>query len=400
MADMADMVLSGKNIIIGVTGGIAAYKACEIIRELKKEGAEVWPVMTEKATRFITPLTLETLAKNPVSYDLFSLTPSSGIGHIELARKADLLLIAPATANIIGKISCGIADDFLTTVTMAASAPVVIAPAMNEMMYENPAVSENIGKLKKRGFRFVGPCLGELACGWEGKGRMADVLDIVEAVKESLTAKDLAGEKVLVTAGATREAIDPVRFISNPSSGRMGYALARAAKRRGAEVVLISGPSFLPDPPGITVARVVSAEEMMDAAIKHFPQSTVVIMAAAVSDFRPTKTHSKKVKKVEATLTIELEQTPDILREMGRKKKGQFLVGFALETENLVPNATEKLREKNLDMVVANGPMALDSDFNEITIIDRTEKAESLLTATKEEISEIILDKIAALKKG
>lgn len=394
------MILKNKKIILGVTGGVAAYKACELARLLKKDGADVWCVLTEAATKFITPLSLEVLSGNPASCDLFSASSSSGINHIKFAQTSDLIAIAPATANVIGKIAGGIADDLLTTVVMASRSPVVIAPAMNEVMYESPAVAENIERLKKRGFRFVGPESGELACGFEGKGRLAKLEDIMEAMREALSKKDLTGEKVLVTAGATRESLDPVRFLSNASSGRMGYAIARAARRRGAEVVLISGPSFLPEPPGVSVVRVLSAEEMMDAAIRYFPQSTVVVMAAAVSDFRPRTSHPKKMKKGEASLTVELDRTPDILLEMGKKKKGHFLVGFALETEDQLENAKAKLREKNLDMVVANSPVAFNSETNEVTVIDRKGRVESLPPMDKNEIAEKILDKVATLKAG
>ncbi|MBI5560466.1 MAG: bifunctional phosphopantothenoylcysteine decarboxylase/phosphopantothenate--cysteine ligase CoaBC [Deltaproteobacteria bacterium] len=391
------MVLKDKKIVLGVTGGIAAYKACELARMLKKEGAFVRCVMTDAARKFITPLSLETLSCNPVSYDLFPAAGGGGINHIDLAQ-SDLIVIAPATANIIGKLAGGIADDLLTTVVMASKAPVLLAPAMNEWMYENPAVAENIERLKKRGFRFVGPESGELACGREGTGRLAELEDIVEAMREALSKRDMAAEKVLVTAGATREALDPVRFLSNASSGRMGYSMARAARRRGAEVVLVSGHSVLPEPPGVSVVRVVSAEEMMEAAIRYFPQSTVVIMAAAVSDFRPVKAHAKKMKKAEAVLTAALERTPDILKEMGKKRKGQFLVGFALETEDLVKNASAKLKEKNLDMVVANSPAGFDSETNEVTIIDRGGKVDVLLPMGKGEIAERILDRVVSMK--
>ncbi|MBI5598393.1 MAG: bifunctional phosphopantothenoylcysteine decarboxylase/phosphopantothenate--cysteine ligase CoaBC [Deltaproteobacteria bacterium] len=392
------MVIKDKKIILGVTGGVAAYRACEIIRRLGEEGAAVWPVMTEAATRFVTPLSLSTLAAGSAYHDLFAENPA-GISHIELAEKADVILIAPATANVIGKIASGIADDLLTTVVMASEAPKLVAPAMNHRMYENPVVQENIGRLKSRGFKFVGPEYGALACGWEGMGRLSRVEDIIEAVKDVLSGKDLEGEKVLVTAGSTREAIDPVRFLSNASSGRMGYSLARAAKRRGAEVVLVSGPTYLAEPAGVTVVKAVSAEDMMDAAIRYYPQSTVVIMAAAVSDFRPVDSHPRKVKKENSPLTLDLERTPDILKEMGKKKKkGQVLVGFALETENLVENATAKLREKNLDMVVANGPAGLDSDVTQAILIGRAAGgAEKLPLLSKEEVSERILDRVKSL---
>ncbi len=392
-------MLEGKNIILGVTGGIAAYKALELTRLLKKEGACVWPVMTDAATKFIGPLSLATLAGNPVYTDIFTLDRAS-IDHIELADRADLLAVVPATANLIGKVASGIADNLLTTVIMASPAPVLIAPAMNHRMYANPVVRANIEKLEELGYLFVGPERGELACGWEGEGRLAKIEDVMDAVKAALSPKDLEGEKVLVTAGATREPIDPVRFISNASSGKMGYALARAARRRGAEVVLVSGPVHLADPPGVTVKRVESSAEMRDEVLIHYPQSTVVMMAAAVSDFRPVLRRTGKIKKGTEPLALELERTPDILMEMGRNKDERFLVGFALETEDLVGNATEKLREKNLDIIVANGPEAIDSDTSRVTLIDRGGGVENLSPMDKEEIAERLLDKVVSMKKA
>ena len=392
-------MLEGKNIILGVTGGIAAYKALELTRLLKKEGACVWPVMTDAATKFIGPLSLGTLAGNPVYTDIFTQDRAS-IDHIELADRADLLAVVPATANLIGKVASGIADNLLTTVIMASPAPVLIAPAMNHRMYANPVVRANIEKLEELGYLFVGPERGELACGWEGEGRLAKIEDVMDAVKAALSPKDLEGEKVLVTAGATREPIDPVRFISNASSGKMGYALARAARRRGAEVVLVSGPVHLADPPGVTVKRVESSAEMRDEVLIHYPQSTVVMMAAAVSDFRPVLRRTGKIKKDTEPIALELERTPDILMEMGRNKDERFLVGFALETEDLVGNATEKLREKNLDIIVANGPEAIDSDTSRVTLIDRGGGVENLSPMDKEEIAERLLDKVVSMKKA
>ena len=390
------MILKDKKIVLGVTGAVSAYKALYLARLLVKEEAAVWPVMTRAAGEFITPLSLSTLARNEVYTDLFELTEGRRIGHIELAQRSDLIIVAPATANIIGKAAGGIADDLLSTLIAAASVPVLFAPSMNDRMWANPAVKGNVEKLKKTGYLFVGPCEGELACGAEGEGRLADVEDIVDAAEEALSRKDLKGEKVLVTAGPTREAIDPVRFISNASSGRMGYALAKAAKKRGAEVVLVSGPSYLPKPQGITFVKVISAEEMLETCVKYYPQSTVVIMAAAVADYRPLKSSPTKVKKEAKTLTVEMERTEDVLKYMGRKKKDQFLVGFALETENLEDNARKKLKEKNLD--AANSPWGLDSEFNEVTVIDREDGVEKLPALRKEEIAERILDYVVRLK--
>ena len=394
------MILNGKKIILGITGGIAAYKAIELARLFIKSGASVWPVMTKASANFITPLTLQTVAGNPVARDMFDLTQESRISHIELAEKADIVVVAPATANIIGKAASGIADDILTTVIMATRAPVLFAPAMNSNMYENKIVQTNIERLKKIGCSFIGPEEGELACGYEGRGRLAPVEDIVDAAEECLAPKDLKGEKVLVTAGPTREAIDPVRFISNPSSGRMGYAIARAAKRRGAEVVLVSGPSHLNPPRGVTFIKTTTAEEIAEATMRHYPQSTVVIMAAAVSDYRPRISHRKKVKKEEARINIELERTQDILKELGSRKRGQFLVGFALETENMLANAKKKLKEKRLDMIVANDPGGFDGEITQVTIIEGEDIVEHLPPFPKNEVAERILDKVAMAIKG
>ena len=394
------MILNGKKIILGITGGIAAYKAIELARLFIKSGASVWPVMTKASANFITPLTLQTVAGNPVARDMFDLTQESRISHIELAEKADIVVVAPATANIIGKAASGIADDLLTTIIMATRAPLLFAPAMNSNMYENKIVQANIERLKKNGCSFIGPEEGELACGYEGRGRLAPVEDIVDAAEECLAPKDLKGEKVLVTAGPTREAIDPVRFISNPSSGRMGYAIARAAKRRGAEVVLVSGPSHLNPPRGVTFIKTTTAEEIAEATMRHYPQSTVVIMAAAVSDYRPRISHRKKVKKEEARINIELERTQDILKELGSRKRGQFLVGFALETENMLANAKKKLKEKRLDMIVANDPGGFDGEITQVTIIEGEDIVEHLPPFPKNEVAERILDKVAMAIKG
>lgn len=388
------MILKNKKITLGVTGAISAYKALELTRSLVKEGAEVRPVMTKSAKEFITPLSLSTLAKNPVSTELFDLTGETRISHIDLAQTSDLIIVAPATANMIGKAASGLADDLLSTILMAAKAPVLLAPSMNSQMWANPVVQGNIKKLEKLGYLFVGPSEGELACGYAGKGRLASVEEILEAAREALTPKDLKGEKVLVTAGPTREAIDPVRYVSNASSGKMGYAIARAARRRGAEVVLVSGPSYLPQPIGVTFVPVRTAEEMLDACVRHFPQSTIVIMAAAVADYRPTKSYPSKVKKDAKFLSIEMERTQDVLKSMGsRKKAGQTLIGFALETDAIEENARKKLDEKKLDFVVANTPAGLDSDTNQVMILGRDGKIEKLPPLPKEEIADRILDR-------
>lgn len=386
------MILKDKNIVLGITGGIAAYKALELARLLVKKGANVYPVMTKSAAEFIAPLSFQTLSGNPVFTELFDASRDASIRHIDIAEKADIIIIAPATANIIGKAANGIADDLLTTIIMASKCPKLFAPAMNVNMYENPIVQKNIARLKRVGYSFVGPEEGELACGYEGKGRLAQIEDIIDAAEECLSPKDMKGQKVLVTAGPTREAIDPVRFISNPSSGKMGYAIARAAKRRGAEVVLVSGHSYLKPPTGITFVDVMTADEMADAAMRHYPQSTVVIMAAAVSDYKPKTSYRKKVKKEETKLTVELERTLDILKEMGDKKRGQFLVGFALETDDVIANARKKLEAKKLDLIVANNPKGFDKDVNQVTIIDKSGGVIELPQLQKDEIAERVLD--------
>lgn len=392
--------MKDKRITLGVTGAISAYKALELARLLVKEEAIVRPVMTRSAAEFISPLSLSTLCCNPVSMDLFDSTGEARISHIELAQKADLIIVAPATANFIGKAAGGIADDLLTNIALAASAPMLLAPSMNTRMWENHAVRENVRRLEGAGCLFVGPDEGELACGYEGKGRLAKVEDILEAAMDAMSPKDLRGEKVLVTAGPTREAIDPVRYVSNASSGKMGYAVARAARRRGAEVVLVSGPTSIPKPAGITHVPVTTAEEMLDACERHFAQSTIVIMAAAVADYRPTKSYPTKVKKEAKTLSLEMERTPDVLKYMGKhKKEDQLLVGFALETDSLEENARKKLKEKNLDLVVGNTPAGLDSDMNQVTLIDRDGKKEVLPPLRKDEVADRILDLAAGLKR-
>lgn len=393
------MILKGKQIALGVTGAISAYKALELTRLLVKEEASVWPVMTKSAAEFITPLSLSTLARNPVSTGLFELTGTNLISHIEIAQKSDLIICAPATANIIGKVASGIADDLLSTIIMAACCPVLFAPSMNSRMWANPAVAENIEKLKSRGYLFIGPAEGDLACGYQGKGRLSALEDIMEAARDAISPKDLAGEKVLVTAGPTREAIDPVRFVSNSSSGRMGYALARAARRRGAEVVLVTGPTYLPVPSNMTVVHVTTAEEMYDASVRYFPQSSVVVMSAAVADYRPVKSYASKVKKDAGTLSLDMERTTDVLKYMGKKKKpGQFLVGFALETENLEDNARKKLQDKNLDLVIGNTPAGLDSEINQVTILNRENSTEVMAPLPKDEVADRILDRVVALR--
>jgi phosphopantothenoylcysteine decarboxylase/phosphopantothenate--cysteine ligase len=395
-------MFTGKNVVLGVTGGIAAYKAVEIVSRLRKAGASVQVIMTRSATNFVTPLTFREISQNPVVTDMWSEPKQWNVEHIAIANWADLMLIAPATANIIGKIAGGIADDFLSTVVMATTAPVVIAPAMNTNMYLNPIVQQNITKLTNLGYHFIEPDSGMLACGVEGPGRLPDPQDIVDKVDAILSAKsDFSGKKVLVTAAGTREPLDPVRYIGNHSSGKMGYALAAAAAARGAEVVLVSGPSYLSDPKGVTVIRVDTAAEMREAVLSEFASTDIVIKAAAVADYRPNKMSEQKIKKTGDTLTLVLEKNPDILAELGKLKQQQLLVGFAAETQELINHATEKLTKKNLDMIVANDitlPGAgFNADTNIVKLLYRDGKMEELVQMPKEKLAGVILDRICAL---
>ncbi len=395
-------MLKGKTIVLGVTGGIAAYKAVELLRLLTKAGADVHVIMTKGAMEFVTPLTFQTLSMNPVSTSLFNLISEREIGHIMLADRADLIIIAPATANIVGKIANGIADDMLTTTVMASKAPVLIAPAMNVNMYQSPAYKENEAKLKGRGVLFVEPAKGLLACGWEGEGKLQEPQVIFEEARSALAPKDLAGEKVLVTAGPTREEIDPVRFISNYSSGKMGYAIARAARRRGAEVTLVSGPTSLDEPYGVSVTQVVSACGMLEAVMAKAPGSSIIIKAAAVADYRPALRADAKIKKTAAPKALELIRNPDILAELGKNKGERLLVGFAAETGDLLQNAGKKLAEKNLDMVVANdisqSGAGFNIDTNIVKLLFKGGRVEELPIMGKEELADVILDRVVEMK--
>jgi phosphopantothenoylcysteine decarboxylase / phosphopantothenate---cysteine ligase len=397
-------MLKDRRIVLGVTGGIAAYKSAELVRELVRAEAQVQVVMTQSAQAFITPLTFQTLSGNPVITELFSLIEESRIGHISLADKAEVLVIAPATANIIGKIAAGIADDMLTTIVMATKAPVLLAPAMNVHMWENAVCQENIAKLRKRGYSFIDPEIGELACGYEGKGRLAEVSAIVEEICALLSPKDFSRETTLITAGPTEEPIDPVRFITNGSSGKMGFALARAARRRGAEVILISGPTTLPTPRQVKCIRVRSAAQMREAVLTNLENASVLLMAAAVSDYRPKQTAPGKIKKSELKTVLEVERNPDILSEAGKRKGKRILVGFAAETENLLQNARSKLNEKNLDLIVANDislPGAgFEVDTNIVKMIDCSGKLEELPLMTKDALADRILDRVAQLRRS
>ncbi|NWF93485.1 MAG: bifunctional phosphopantothenoylcysteine decarboxylase/phosphopantothenate--cysteine ligase CoaBC [Syntrophaceae bacterium] len=397
-------MLKGREIVLGVTGGIAAYKAAEFVRLLVKEEASVHVVMTRNAQEFVTPLTFQTLSGNPVVTDPFTLIEDSKIGHIALADLAEVIVILPATANIIGKIAHGIADDFLSTMVMASKAPVLIVPSMNVNMWENKAVQENVKTLVERGYHFVDPGEGELACHWYGKGRLAELSEVKEKIEEILSPQDLRGERLLITGGPTQEPIDPVRFLTNRSSGKMGYALAKVARRRGAEVILISGPTSLPAPGrGIKVFSVRTAEEMREAVLAHMEGCSVVIKAAAVSDYRPKEISEKKLKKTEPFHSLELERTGDILEEVGRKKGDRIVVGFAAETEDLVANGRKKLMEKNLDLIVVNDVTRPGAGFgldtNQVKILYPSGEVKDLPLMSKEEVSQIILDEVARLLK-
>jgi phosphopantothenoylcysteine decarboxylase/phosphopantothenate--cysteine ligase len=354
--------------------------------------------MTKNATEFITPLTLQTLSGYPVVTDMFVPIKEYEMAHISLAEYAEILVIAPATANIIGKIASGIADDLLTTMVMVTKAPILVCPAMNSNMYNNAVVKENMNKLTLRGFLFMESAYGELACSAEGYGRLPEIPDIVEEIESILTAKDLEGEKILVTAGPTREPFDPVRFITNYSSGKMGYALAIAGKRRGASVTLISGPTALPVPKGVRYIAVSSAVEMRDAVMEHFDSSTVVIKAAAVADYRPKIRADAKIKKRSENFKIELERNPDIISEVGNKKGKCILVGFAVETENLIENARVKMVKKNMDMIVANDVTEKGAGFgydtNIIKILTADGEIENMPLMSKMEVADRILDGI------
>ena len=393
--------MKGKKIVLGVTGGIAAYKAAELARECIRRGARVHVIMTRNATEFITPLTFQTLTGNPVPVDTFQLTSEWEIGHISLAESADLVLLAPATANVIGKIAGGIADDLLTTTVMATRAPVLICPAMNVNMYANPIVRENMEKLSAKGYRFVEAGYGELACKTEGYGRLAPLEDIVEDAEDLLTAKDLGGQHVLVTAGPTREAFDPVRFITNYSTGKMGYAVALAAKRRGAKVTLVSGPTSLPRPRGVAFVPVTSAREMRDAVMANLEGATVVVKSAAVADYRPSGFSTSKIKKTDRPLEFTLERNPDIIAEVGRLKGDRILVGFAVETDNLIQYAAKKMKEKNMDLIVANDITQPGAGFaaetNIVKILDREGGSLDLPLMDKMDVANRILDRVAEL---
>lgn len=398
--------MKGKTIVVGVTGGIAIYKIADLCSKLTQKGANVWVLMTESATRFVQPVTFQSLVRNPVLTDTFQEPNPQVISHIHVADMADLFLVAPATANTIGKMANGIADDIVTTAYLATKAPVWIAPAMNVNMYNHPAVQHNLTRLTEYGHRLVEPAEGYLACGWIGKGRLAEPVDIlseIEAYFAGETRHDLVGQKLLVTAGATRESVDPVRFFTNHSSGKMGYAIAEAAMKRGAEVVLVSGRTNLTPPAGVEFVQIDSAEEMYQAVMARYDEMDIVVKSAAVADYRPKVVHTNKMKKKSGDMVIELERTRDILAELGARKTHQFLVGFAAETENVEENARGKMERKRADMIVANNVAEVGAGFgvdtNIVTIYTRDGEAQKLPQMSKADIADRILDEVVARKK-
>lgn len=398
-------MLKGKKIVLGVCGGIAAYKAVELLRLYVKAGAEVFVVMTRSAREFVTPLTFQTLSGNPVHTELFNLYQEREIGHISLADRADLFVVAPATANVIGKVASGIADDLLTTTLMATKSTVLFVPAMNVNMWENPLYRQNEEKLATLGYHFLEPVTGSLACGWEGKGKLPDPQAIFEESERLLGPRDLCGETVLVTAGPTREELDPVRFLSNYSSGKMGFAIARAARNRGARVILIAGPTCLSPPCGVEFHPVTSAVQMRDAALAEMGEASIIIKAAAVADYRPATSSKEKIKKEKAReMTVHLRKNPDILAELGRVKGERTLVGFAAETEDLLENARKKLVEKNLDLIVANDVTqqgaGFDIDTNIVRLLYRDGAVEDLPQLSKDDVAHALLDRIGGLRRG
>ena len=394
------MVLKGKTVVLGVTGGIAVYKALDVVSGLKKLGADVKVMMTKSATEFVSPITFQTISQNPVAVSMFNEPKAWEIQHISLAKAADITAIVPATANIIGKIAGGIADDMVSTTVMATTSPVIIAPAMNTNMYKNPILQRNIKTLKELGYLFINPDSGRLACGDTGEGKLAQVDIIIDEIKNALLypEKDLKGKKILVTAGPTCEAFDPVRFITNHSSGKMGYAIAKAASCRGAEVILVSGKTNITPPKNLSFVSVTSAQDMYDAVMENADSCDVIIKAAAVADYRPLNTADEKIKK-SGDMTVSLTSNPDILKSLGEKFGGKkTLIGFCMETQDLIENATKKLKSKNLDFIVANNikneGAGFGVDTNIVTIIDKNGDKTELPLSSKEEVANKILDRI------
>jgi phosphopantothenoylcysteine decarboxylase/phosphopantothenate--cysteine ligase len=397
-------MFSNKNIVLGVCGGIAAYKACELTSRLKKLNANIDVIMTKSAAEFVTALTFQSLSLNEVITDMFEKPKYWEIEHISLAKKADIIVIAPATANVISKLACGIADDMLTTTVMASKAIKLIVPAMNTNMYENLIVQRNIETLKQLGYNFMEPSEGRLACGDIGKGKMAEPEAIEARIKELLlTSRDLEGKTVLVTAGPTREALDPVRFITNHSTGKMGFAIAEKAVLRGAKVYLVAGPSNLATPHGVERIDVESALDMHTAVMKLMENADIIIKSAAVADYRPAEMSSEKIKKSEDDLVIKLKKNPDILQELGKVKGNRVLIGFAMETQNLIENASAKVKKKNLDFIVANDlrteGAGFAGDTNVVKIIDSQGKVEEIPLMRKSDLADIVLDKAIGICK-
>ncbi|SEA47016.1 Phosphopantothenate-cysteine ligase [Desulfuromusa kysingii] len=397
-------MLQGKCIVLGVSGGIAVYKAVELLRLLTKAGADVHVIMTRNACEFVTSLTFQTLSGNPVHTELFNLSQEQEIDHISLADRADLFVLAPATANLVGKIAHGIADDLLTTSIMATKAPVLVVPAMNSNMFENAIYQRNQRQLVEFGYHVMEPAMGSLACGWEGKGKLPDPVDIFAVAVSVFTPKDLLGCHIMVTAGPTREQIDPVRYISNYSSGRMGFAIAAAAQQRGADVILVAGPTNLTVPVGVRCIPVFSAKEMHTAVFEHFDDVDVIVKAAAVADYKPVDSKPQKMKKSSEDLILYLEKTSDILTELGRLKKNKVLIGFAAETERLLAHAAEKLQKKNLDLIVANDitmeGAGFDVDTNIVRFLHADGKIEELEKMSKANVAQQLLNRVALLWKA
>lgn len=398
-------MLKGKKIVLGVTGGIAVYKAVDLVSRLRKQGAEVRVVMTDHAKEFVTPLTFKEISGNKVAVSMWESNQEFNVEHIALANWADVFIVAPATANIIAKMACGIADDLLSTTLLAAQAPIIVCPAMNTGMYNHPATQENLGKLQSREVTIMPPAVGMLACGVSGPGRLPEPQQIVEFVKDFFAKRegDLRGLKVLVTAAGTREPIDPVRFVGNRSSGKMGYAIAQIAAERGADVLLVTGPSALPIPPNVAYQKVETTGEMLAACLEAYDKADIVIKAAAVADYRPHDVAAQKIKKkTDDALTVVMDKNPDILKELGARKKQQILVGFAAETQNLLENAREKIVKKNLDMIVANDVTAAGAGFNADTNIVKflfpDGRVCSLEQMPKTAVAEKLLDTVLEIK--
>ncbi|OAS83385.1 MULTISPECIES: bifunctional phosphopantothenoylcysteine decarboxylase/phosphopantothenate--cysteine ligase CoaBC [Metabacillus] len=401
-------MVSGKKILLCVSGGIAVYKACILTSKLVQAGAEVKVIMTDSAMEFVSPLTFQALSRNDVFYDTFDEKNSKVIAHIDLADWADIVLVAPATANVIGKLANGIADDMLTTTLLATTAGVWIAPAMNVHMYDHPAVKKNIQTLFDFGYQFIEPSEGFLACGYVGKGRLEEPEKIVNLLnhyfEKNALGRPLNNVEILITAGPTREKIDPVRYFTNHSSGKMGYAIAEMAEKLGANVTLITGPTSLTPPEFVTTIQIESAQEMYDRVIELYPKSDVVIKSAAVADYRPINTYEQKLKKQNDDLHIKMERTTDILKELGKLKTHQLLVGFAAETNNVEEYAKKKLATKNLDLIVANNVTyegaGFGTDTNIVTIYDRNQVSLELPLLTKQEVAKHLLEKVHVLLKG